>query len=107
MCETTGLDDAMLAAACIPETFFTVWHNLFQQRTIFGERTFDGVPRGSQAYQARRAAAAARARITLQQLCWYATGPGFVFKQIANVGQMCSATDFLIKRQFDNAGKSK
>ena len=38
---------------------------------------------------------------------WYATGPGFVFKQIANVGQMCSATDFLIKRQFDNAGKSK
>ena len=45
--------------------------------------------------------------ITLQQLCWYATGPGFVFKQIANVGQMCSATDFLIKRQFDNAGKSK
>jgi hypothetical protein len=35
------------------------------------------------------------------QLCMYATGPGFVFKQIANVGQMCSATDYLIKREFD------
>eukprot|EP01047_Picozoa_sp_COSAG01_P045832 COSAG01_NODE_4252_length_5206_cov_4.404151_6_plen_151_part_00 len=25
-------------AACLPETFFTVWHNLFQQCNVFGER---------------------------------------------------------------------
>ena len=36
----------------------------------------------------------------VSQLAMYATGPGFVFKQIANVGQMCSATDYLIKREF-------
>ena len=30
----------MLAAACMPETLFTVWHNVVQQCNIFGERTF-------------------------------------------------------------------
>eukprot|EP00927_Polykrikos_kofoidii_P020361 TRINITY_DN19643_c0_g1_i1.p1 TRINITY_DN19643_c0_g1~~TRINITY_DN19643_c0_g1_i1.p1 ORF type:complete len:392 (+),score=50.53 TRINITY_DN19643_c0_g1_i1:139-1314(+) len=28
-------------AACVPETFFTCWHNLFQQTNIFGERLLD------------------------------------------------------------------
>ena len=31
----------MLAAACVPETLFTVWHNMVQQCNIFGEKTFD------------------------------------------------------------------
>uniref|UniRef100_A0A7S2TQJ6 Enoyl reductase (ER) domain-containing protein n=1 Tax=Lotharella oceanica TaxID=641309 RepID=A0A7S2TQJ6_9EUKA len=26
----------MIQAGCIPETFFTVWHNLFQQQNVFG-----------------------------------------------------------------------
>jgi len=34
----TGL--SMLEAACIPETFFTVWHNLFQQVDALGNRLF-------------------------------------------------------------------
>jgi NADPH:quinone reductase-like Zn-dependent oxidoreductase len=45
--------DAMLAAACIPETYFTVWHNLFQQRNIFGERTFEGIPKSSKTFALR------------------------------------------------------
>jgi NADPH:quinone reductase-like Zn-dependent oxidoreductase len=40
----------MLAAACIPECYFTVWHNLFQQRNIFGERTFDAIPKSSKTF---------------------------------------------------------
>jgi len=28
-------------AACVPETFFTCWHNLMQQANIFGERLLD------------------------------------------------------------------
>ena len=31
----------LIAAACIPESYFTVWHNLFQQCNIFGERLLD------------------------------------------------------------------
>eukprot|EP00928_Gymnodinium_smaydae_P032918 TRINITY_DN23728_c0_g1_i1.p1 TRINITY_DN23728_c0_g1~~TRINITY_DN23728_c0_g1_i1.p1 ORF type:complete len:407 (+),score=109.87 TRINITY_DN23728_c0_g1_i1:78-1223(+) len=34
-----GLSD--LEAAGIPETFFTVWHTLFQQSNLFGERLFE------------------------------------------------------------------
>jgi NADPH2:quinone reductase len=28
----------MVSAACLPETFFTVWHNVFQQTNIFQEK---------------------------------------------------------------------
>jgi len=32
----------MITAGCIPETFFTVWHNLFQQVNVFGESLQSG-----------------------------------------------------------------
>lgn len=37
---TAALDKRLwlTAAACIPEAYFTVWHNMFQQCNIFGER---------------------------------------------------------------------
>jgi len=37
----------MVEAACIPETFFTVWYNLFLQTNVLGERMFDRYPKPS------------------------------------------------------------
>jgi CDP-diacylglycerol--inositol 3-phosphatidyltransferase len=45
--------------------------------------------------------------VTLWQLCFYGMGPAFVFKQIANAAQMCSATDTLIKAEFPPSKKNK
>jgi NADPH:quinone reductase-like Zn-dependent oxidoreductase len=38
---TTNSFDPLIAAACVPESYFTVWHNLFQQCNVFGERLQD------------------------------------------------------------------
>ena len=32
--------EQLLRAACLPETYFTVWHNLIQQTNSYGEHTF-------------------------------------------------------------------
>lgn len=45
---------------------------------------------------------AALGSVTLADVCYYGMGPAFVFKQIANVAQMCSATDMLIKAEFES-----
>ena len=30
---------SLVEAAALPETFFTVWHNLFPQRNVFGDKS--------------------------------------------------------------------
>lgn len=32
----------LVSASCLPETFFTVWHNLFQQSNIYQEKLQKG-----------------------------------------------------------------
>lgn len=37
----------MVEAACVPETYFTVWYNLFQQANMLGHHLFDGARKPS------------------------------------------------------------